>query len=283
MAVAAQNKRKTNHEPNKEDRNKLAIGYRLILGVLVSVFAATAFAADCKVNQDNISDEYVGGCVNGLAEGKGKAKGKDTYEGEFKQGNSHGKGIYTWANGDKYDGQWLNDLKNGRGSYSATDGYKYDGDWLNGKEHGKGITIWSTGSKYVGEKQNGKMHGFGKMTVRRENAKAVESWDGKGKWIGDIYTVEGMFEEGRSTLSCTSPQNCKQEQAKREAQERRDQAARDEQYRRDAPARQARQMCEAQKQTCKASCPAYNYDAKSFDANRTHFQCESRCSQISCN
>ena len=51
----------------------------------------------------------------------------------------------------------------------------------------------------------------------------------------------------------------------------------------DNSARQARQMCEAQKQSCKASCPAYNYDAKSFDANRTHFQCESRCSQISCN
>jgi hypothetical protein len=51
----------------------------------------------------------------------------------------------------------------------------------------------------------------------------------------------------------------------------------------DNSARQARQMCEAQKQSCKASCPAYNYDAKSFEANRTHFQCESRCSQISCN
>jgi hypothetical protein len=77
------------------------------------------------------------------------------------------------------------------------------------------------------------------------------------------------------------------ERQAKEAQERRDQAARDEQYRRDAPAREARartnQMCEAQKQSCKASCPAYNYDAKSFDANRTHFQCESRCSQISCN
>jgi hypothetical protein len=46
VAIASQNIRKTNHEPNEEDLNKLAIGYRLIVGVLVSVFAVTAFAAD---------------------------------------------------------------------------------------------------------------------------------------------------------------------------------------------------------------------------------------------
>jgi hypothetical protein len=249
------------------------------LGVLVSVFAVTVFAADCKVNDSDISGEYVGGCVNGLAQGKGKAKGKDTYEGEFNLGSKQGIGLYIWSSGNRHDGQWLNDLPNGRGSYTETNGGKYDGDWLNGKQHGKGITIWSNGSKYVGEKQNGKLHGFGKMTVRRENTKAVESWDGKGKWIGDIYVVEGMFEEGRLVLSCTSPQNCKQVQASREAQERRDQAARDEQYRRDAPSRQARQMCEAQKQTCLASCPPY-YAGKDTYA---HHVCTSRCGDISCN
>jgi Protein of unknown function (DUF1566) len=45
-------KRKTNHEPNEEDRNKLAIGYRLILGLLVSVFAVTAFAAPYRASKD---------------------------------------------------------------------------------------------------------------------------------------------------------------------------------------------------------------------------------------
>lgn len=48
-------------------------------------------------------------------------------------------------------------------------------------------------------------------------------------------------------------------------------------------ARQGRQVCEAQKQTCYASCPSYNDRLTAFGANNAHFQCKSRCGQISCN
>jgi hypothetical protein len=226
------------------------------LGVLVSVFAVTAFAADCKVNDSDLSGEYVGGCVNGLAQGRGKAKGRDTYEGDFKLGSLHGKGRYTWS-----------------------DGATYEGDWLNDERTGKGLQSWTLGGKYEGEFQKGKRHGFGKMTIPKIDTGAIASLNGKGKWVGETYLVEGIFKEESFVISCTSPQNCKQEQAKREAQERRDQAARDEQYRRDAPARQARQMCEAQKQTCFASCPQWRDGANNYAA----FSCEKDCQKISCN
>lgn len=91
-------------------------GFRLILVVLLSVFAVATFAADCKVNDSDISGEYVGDCVNGLAHGKGRAKGRDTYEGEFKQGKKHGDGKYVWPVGPIYQGSYFDDRRNGFGT-----------------------------------------------------------------------------------------------------------------------------------------------------------------------
>lgn len=91
-------------------------GVRLILIVLLNVFAAVAFAAECKVNDSDISGEYVGGCLNGLAHGNGKSKGRDTYEGEFKQGNKQGNGKYVWLAGPRYEGGYFDDRRNGFGS-----------------------------------------------------------------------------------------------------------------------------------------------------------------------
>jgi hypothetical protein len=245
--------RQTMNSSRKTTTNWLsAIGYRLTLGVLVSVFAVTAFAADCKVNDSDISNEYFGNCVNGLAQGKGKAKGKDTYEGDFKQGNKSGRGVYIWSNGDRYEGGFLDDRMNGMGVYNFVDG-----------------------STYVGEYKSDKKNGYGVLKAFKNDAKGHGL---EGQLVGDFYVRQGLFVNGNFILACTSSQNCKQEQTNREAQERRDRAARDEEYRRDAPARQARQMCEAQKQSCLASCPAW----RSGINNDTHFSCNSRCNGISC-
>ena len=35
----------------------------------------------------------------------------------------------SYANGDKYDGDWKDDNKDGKGIYSDANGNKYDGDW----------------------------------------------------------------------------------------------------------------------------------------------------------
>ena len=37
------------------------------------------------------------------------------YEGEWVDGKMHGRGVYTFPNGNKYDGEWQNDLKDGYG------------------------------------------------------------------------------------------------------------------------------------------------------------------------
>jgi hypothetical protein len=233
VAVTSQNKRKTNHELLEEDHNKLAIGYRLsaigyrlTLGVLVSVFAVTAFAADCKVNDSDISGDYVGGCVNGLAHGKGKAKGKDTYEGEFKLGNKSGKGTYIWEDGGKYSGAYLDDKEHGKGTSVSASGEKYDGDWLNGKRSGSGVLTWSDGRKYDGNFENSKRTGFGIFRTPK-NAFVKEKHSNLGEWVGEVYVEKGYFSGNGFQLPCSSAIACKQEQAKREAQERREAAERE--------------------------------------------------------
>jgi hypothetical protein len=37
------------------------------------------------------------------------------YVGEWKNGNKHGKGVFTWADGRKYDGYYVHDERDGYG------------------------------------------------------------------------------------------------------------------------------------------------------------------------
>ncbi|MDP2422803.1 MAG: hypothetical protein U1C46_01570 [Bacteroidales bacterium] len=71
----------------------------------------------CKVLLREISDSFKGDCKNGLAHGKGTAKGEDTYVGIFKNGLPEGKGKYTYKNGNIFSGYWSNGLKNGKGEF----------------------------------------------------------------------------------------------------------------------------------------------------------------------
>lgn len=93
--------------------------------------------SNCKVNDVDINQEYRGECRNGLAHGKGRAKGRDVYFGEFKDGNTHGRGTYTWANGESYEGDWV-DGQRVHGKYQDKRGI-YEGDFLNYERNGYGV------------------------------------------------------------------------------------------------------------------------------------------------
>lgn len=93
----------------------------IIFGIIFFLFLPTTYGQEnCKVLIEEISETYEGKCKNGLAHGKGIAKGEDTYEGRFKKGLPHGKGIYIWANGNKYDGRWKEGERHGRGTFYFT-------------------------------------------------------------------------------------------------------------------------------------------------------------------
>lgn len=92
------------------------MGYRFFLFlVLISGNIVYSQQNDCKVLKPEISVSYTGGCKNGLADGKGVARGIDYYEGQFKKGLPAGNGTYKWADGTYYEGHWEAGLREGSG------------------------------------------------------------------------------------------------------------------------------------------------------------------------
>jgi len=85
---------------------------------------------NCAVSRVEISGTYSGGCKDGLAHGKGVAKGIDTYEGQFRFGLPDGKGTYKWADGTYYTGMWSKGQRNGKGVMVYADSTR-TGYWEN--------------------------------------------------------------------------------------------------------------------------------------------------------
>lgn len=88
--------------------------------LLVFIFVLSPFiysqAQNCSVDKAEINGTYSGDCKKGKANGKGKATGTDTYEGDFRAGLPDGSGTYKWSNGNEYTGEFVKGLKEGKGT-----------------------------------------------------------------------------------------------------------------------------------------------------------------------
>lgn len=90
------------------------------------------------------------------------------YEGGLNdQGQRHGQGRMTWANGDVYDGQWKNDQRHCFGVAKFADLGEYSGEFKNDLKHGMGKFKWGGDDRYFyyGQWLNDKMHGEGLAMV----------------------------------------------------------------------------------------------------------------------
>jgi hypothetical protein len=56
--------------------------------------------------------------------------------------------VYTYDNGDRYEGEWKNGERHGKGTMDYADGNKYTGTWVNGEKLGQGVFIWDNGDRY---------------------------------------------------------------------------------------------------------------------------------------
>ena len=83
------------------------------------------------------------------------------YEGEFKNGKSHGQGYYGWADGSWYKGEFKDGQREGQGHYSWPDGAWYKGGFKAGLREGQGTIYWANGNKYEGGWSQGYFHGEG--------------------------------------------------------------------------------------------------------------------------
>ncbi len=121
-----------------------------------SAIAQPTPAPTCKIFDRELQGRYSGGCVNGLAEGWGKADGIALYDGSFSAGKKHGRGTKSWpASGDHYEGEFVDDRKEGIGIYtwghsSAWPGEKYSGRFINDMRHSLGTYEWPGGDRYTG-------------------------------------------------------------------------------------------------------------------------------------
>jgi hypothetical protein len=93
----------------------IAMTQTMTLLALCMFFTVNGIAQECTVVQESLKGTYVGECVKGKANGKGKAIGSDIYEGEFKNGLPEGKGKYIWRNQNYYVGSWKKGLRDGKG------------------------------------------------------------------------------------------------------------------------------------------------------------------------
>ena len=137
------------------------------LSMLALVGVSAAYgqgAGNCTVHDPELQGVYTGGCVNGLAEGQGEARGSAVYAGELRAGRKHGAGIKTWPSGDRYEGQFAEDKKAGKGTYiwgsgSASPGERYSGDWRDDRRNGYGVYEWPNGDRYEGQWKDDRIAG----------------------------------------------------------------------------------------------------------------------------
>jgi hypothetical protein len=57
--------------------------------------------------------------------------------------------------GDRYDGEFRDGQMNGHGIYYFKSGNRYDGDWRDGRANGQGRLVTSDGADHGGIRRNG--------------------------------------------------------------------------------------------------------------------------------
>ena len=110
----------------------------------------------------------------------------DVYEGDWRNGMSHGQGKYTWPDGDVYEGGWKDDKQHGHGKYTYASGEVYEGGWKDDNKHGQGKHTWADGSVYEGGWKDHSKEGFGKMTF-------ADGMVYEGLWKDDERSDQGRL------------------------------------------------------------------------------------------
>ena len=190
---------------------------RLILMGMFLLLSITLFGQEAvatKVLMPEISGSYKGDSKDGLADGKGTAKGVDTYIGEFKKGLPEGKGKYTYKNGDNFNGFWSNGKKNGKGIFNFTlagNAMTQKGYWKNGDY----IGLTNPDEPYIVSDQSG-LQGY---TIKKTGDGAVNKivfnvMSGPSKIVPgrfEIHTSSGQSQGVGKNLfinNFTIPMNC---------------------------------------------------------------------------
>mmetsp|Transcript_31626 Transcript_31626/g.104629 ORF Transcript_31626/g.104629 Transcript_31626/m.104629 type:complete len:529 (+) Transcript_31626:298-1884(+) len=151
---------------------------------------------------DEDSDEIYEGCVcpiTGLRHGLGAvvhlAHGHRIYEGEWRHGREHGRGIlFSRDRTTVYDGEFADGKLHGRGTYYLPSGAVYSGEFRENMKHGFGRYVLSPNSSgYVGEWRENARHGRGRF-----EASDSSSYD--GEWAFDKRNGKATLDLSNGTI-----------------------------------------------------------------------------------
>lgn len=119
----------------------------LILFLLCVTYLPVYSQETCKVESTDLIGSYKGECKNGLANGKGEAKGIHYYKGSFKDGKPNGDGILYYGDTLFYDGNFQDGIKEGKGEMHYLRKNKEDsvikGYWSGDEYRGSKYTTYS--------------------------------------------------------------------------------------------------------------------------------------------
>ena len=81
---------------------------------------------------------YQGETKDGIPDGEGQHNilrfhNNNNYQGQFREGTMHGKGIFQWADGHSYVGSFENNDMHGHGRYKCSCGTIRKGNWSHGE------------------------------------------------------------------------------------------------------------------------------------------------------
>mmetsp|Transcript_7867 Transcript_7867/g.17312 ORF Transcript_7867/g.17312 Transcript_7867/m.17312 type:complete len:528 (-) Transcript_7867:7-1590(-) len=134
------------------------------------------------------------------------------YEGNFERGEIVGEGTQQWVDGEgkpfaTYTGEFYGGARNGNGRYEKEDGTIYEGQWTWNKYSGQGELLLPNGDHYIGGFRTHKYDGEGKLSsenLEYEGGFQDGKFQGKGtivKAIDDecIFEYDGQFTAGAIT------------------------------------------------------------------------------------
>lgn len=131
---------------------------------------------------------YQGEFVNGQLHGKGRMTYRSgrVYEGDFAENAPDGFGEEVFENGDRYIGRYRRGFKAGQGVYSYSNGDVYKGEFADNKPNGRGVLTMKNGSVYEGDFKNGRCWGKGTFTYHNGDMYV-------GEWVNSLKHGQGVY------------------------------------------------------------------------------------------
>lgn len=164
---------------------------------------------------------YEGWWKHGKKHGKGVfTVGSSVYKGSFENDVRKGRGELIYASGDRYVGEWESNCRHGPGKVFFMDGSVFTGHFSRGHREGKGTLVYASGDKYTGLFNNDLPHGEGELRLisgfRYDGSFSAGLFHGKGTvtWpSGTTYTGDWKhgIREGSGVLKCADGSSYKGE------------------------------------------------------------------------